>query len=83
MVEANESTRPRIESVTKKNHEDHIAGKGQNSMSQYNLVQKLIPMPQGNGNSRRAKASKVRGTKLRIGEQKDSATVQSLNPLSN
>ena len=27
--------------------------------------------------------SKVRGTKLRIGEQKDSATVQSLNPLSN
>ena len=32
-VEAHESTRPRMESITKKNHEDHIAGKGQNSIS--------------------------------------------------
>ena len=27
-------------------HEDHIAGKGQNSLQHYNLVLKLIPMPQ-------------------------------------
>ena len=27
-------------------HEDHIAGKGDNSLQHYNLVQKLIPMPQ-------------------------------------
>ena len=28
------------------NHEDHIAGKGQNSSQHYNLVHKFIPMPQ-------------------------------------
>ena len=27
-------------------HEDHIAGKGNNSLQHYNLVHKLIPMPQ-------------------------------------
>ena len=28
------------------NHEDHIAGKGDNSLQHYNLVHKFIPMPQ-------------------------------------
>ena len=27
-------------------HEEHIAGKGQNSVLHYNLVQNFIPMPQ-------------------------------------
>ena len=27
-------------------HEDHIAGKGNNSLQHYNLVHKFIPMPQ-------------------------------------
>ena len=27
-------------------HEEHIAGKGENSLQHYNLVHKLIPMPQ-------------------------------------
>ena len=27
-------------------HEDHIAGKGANSLQHYNLVHKFIPMPQ-------------------------------------
>ena len=27
-------------------HEDHIAGKGENSLQHHNLVHKLIPMPQ-------------------------------------
>ena len=27
-------------------HEDHIAGKGDNSLHHYNLVRKFIPMPQ-------------------------------------
>ena len=27
-------------------HEDHIAGKGDNSLQHYNLVHKFIPMPQ-------------------------------------
>ena len=28
------------------NHEDHIAGKGENSLQHYTLVHKFIPMPQ-------------------------------------
>ena len=28
------------------NHEDHIAGKGENSLQHYNLVHKFILMPQ-------------------------------------
>ena len=27
-------------------HEDHVAGKGENSLQHYNLVHKFIPMPQ-------------------------------------
>ena len=27
-------------------HEDHIAGKGDNSLQHYNLVHKFIPVPQ-------------------------------------
>ena len=45
-VEAHESTRQRLESSLPKNHGDHIAGKGYNSMTHYNLVHKFIPMPQ-------------------------------------
>ena len=32
-------------------HEDHIAGKGDNSLQHYNLVEKFIPMPQAMKNS--------------------------------
>ena len=46
ITEAHESTRQRVESVTKRIHEEHIAGKGQNSVLHYNLVHKFIPMPQ-------------------------------------
>ena len=46
ITEAHESTRQRIESVTKRIHEERIAGKGQNSVLHYNLVHKFIPMPQ-------------------------------------
>ena len=34
------------ENSTPSNHEDHIAGKGENSLQHYNLVHKFIPMPQ-------------------------------------
>ena len=43
-VESHESTRQRAESSESKNH-DHIAGKGFTSMSHYNLVHNIIPMP--------------------------------------
>ena len=34
------------ETPTPHNHEDHIAGKGENSLQHFNLVHKFIPMPQ-------------------------------------
>ena len=38
--------RIRMEEAPHRSHEDHIAGKGDNSLSHYNLVHKFIPMPQ-------------------------------------
>ena len=35
-----------MEGSPHKNHEDHIAGKGDNSLQHKNLVHKFIPMPQ-------------------------------------
>ena len=35
-----------MEESQSKNHKDHIAGKGVNSLSQYNLVHKFISMPE-------------------------------------
>ena len=46
ILEANESTRMRMENSEPSNHEDHIAGKGENSVQRYNLDHKFIPMPQ-------------------------------------
>ena len=46
IVKAHESTRKRLDSILPKDHEDHIAGKGYKSISQYNLVHKFLPMPQ-------------------------------------
>ena len=38
--------RIRLEGVPYRYHEDHIVAKGINSLGHYNLVHKLIPMPQ-------------------------------------
>ena len=46
ILAADESTRMRMENSEPSNHEDHIAGKGENSLQHYNLVHKFIPMPQ-------------------------------------
>ena len=46
IMEACESTRLRMEDSLPKYHEDHIAGKGDNSLQHYNVVHKFIPMPQ-------------------------------------
>ena len=46
ILEASESTTMRMEESLPKYHEDHIAGKGNSSLQHYNLVHKLIPMPQ-------------------------------------
>ena len=44
--EASESTRLRMGESLPTHHEDHIAGKGDNSLQHYNLVHKFILMPQ-------------------------------------
>ena len=44
MLEASESTRLRMGESLPNHHEDHIAGKGDNSLQHYNLVHKFIPM---------------------------------------
>ena len=46
ILEADESTRIRMGNSIPHHHEDHIAGKGENSSQHYNLVHKFIPMPQ-------------------------------------
>ena len=45
-LEASETTRLRMGEALPTHHEDHIAGKGENSLQHYNLVHKFIPMPQ-------------------------------------
>ena len=46
ILEASESTRMRMGNSLPNHHEDHIAGKANNSLQHYNLVHKFIPMPQ-------------------------------------
>ena len=46
VVDAHESTRPRLEGAGHKYHQDHITAKGVNSMTHYSRVHKIIPMPQ-------------------------------------
>ena len=46
ILEASESTRLRMGESLPNHHEDHIAGKGDNSLQHYNLVHKFIPVPQ-------------------------------------
>ena len=46
ILEASESARMRMEESLPNYHEDHIAGRGSNSLQHYNLVHKFIPMPQ-------------------------------------
>ena len=44
--ESDESARMRMGNSIPHHHEDHFAGKGENSLQHYNLVHKFIPMPQ-------------------------------------
>ena len=60
ILEASESTRLRMEESLPNHHEDHIAGKGDNLLQRYNLVHKLIPMPQ---------AMKIPGAKAEVDEE--------------
>ena len=46
ILEADESTRLRMGESLPNHHEDHIAGRADNSLQHYNLVHKIIPMSQ-------------------------------------
>ena len=46
ILETDESTRMRVGNSEPSNHEDHIAGKSENSSQHCNLVHKFIPSPQ-------------------------------------
>ena len=46
IVDADESTRPRLEGAGHKPHQDHITAKGMNSTTHCSLLHKFIPMPQ-------------------------------------
>ena len=46
ILEADESTRIRMGNSMSHHHEDHVAGKGENSLQHYNLVHRCILMPQ-------------------------------------
>ena len=52
IVDADESTRPRLEGVGHKLHQDHIIAKGMNSLTHESLVHKFIPTPQALKKSR-------------------------------
>ena len=45
VVDADESTTPRLEGAGHKPHQDHITAKGMNSFTHYSHVCKFIPMP--------------------------------------
>ena len=60
ILEADESTRMRMGNSLLHHDEDHIAGKGENSLQHYNLVHKFIPMPQ---------ASKVPAAKAAVDKE--------------
>ena len=46
IVDADESTIPRLEGAGHKPHQDHITAKGMNSTTHCSLLHKFIPMPQ-------------------------------------
>ena len=64
ILEGNEFTRMRMGNSIPPNHEDHITGKGENSLQHYNLVHKFIPMPQ----AMKIPAAKAAVDKRKIGE---------------
>ena len=45
ILEASESTRLRMGESLPNHHEDHVAGKGDNSLQHYNLVHKIFLCP--------------------------------------
>ena len=75
ILDASESTRLRMGESLPNHHEDHIAGKGNNSLQHYNLVHKFIPVLQAM-KIPAAKAKFPRGTLRKSEERKRSSMKQ-------
>ena len=60
-VDADESTRPRLEGAGHKPHQDHITAKGMNSFTHYSLVHKFIPLPQAKIPDAKASSGEIMG----------------------
>ena len=60
ILEASESTRLRMGESLPNHHEDHIAGKGNNSLQQKNLVHNFVLFPQ---------AMKIPAAKAAVGKE--------------
>ena len=63
-LEASEFTRLRMGNSLPNHHEDHIAGKGENSIQHYNLVHKFIPMRSSSEDTRSKSSSGQEWEKL-------------------
>ena len=61
ILEAGESTRLRMGESLPNHHEDHIGGKGENSLQHYNLVHKIYSYASSNLKISAAKAAVVKG----------------------
>ena len=61
IVEADESTRKRLEGTLHRGHEDQFAGRGMDSLNHYNLVHNFIPVPQ---------AMKIPGAKAAVDKER-------------
>ena len=57
ILEASESTRLRMEESLPNYHEDHLEGKGDNSLQHYNVVHKIYSNASSNENSRSRSSS--------------------------
>ena len=62
ILEASESARLRMGESLPNHHEDHIAGKGDNSLKHYNLVHKFIPM---------SRATKIPAAKAAVDKERE------------
>ena len=62
ILEAGETTKLRMGESLSNHHQDHIAGKGDNSLQHYNLVHKFIPMSQ---------AMKIAATKAAVDKERE------------
>ena len=74
VVEADESVWIRMEGSQSKNHEDHIAGKGMNPSSHYNLsCAQIYSYTSSNGNTRckRSSGRRMRNTRENTGTGAD------------